>query len=166
MFALERTDSSTGPVQPGELIRLKSLQTGAYGRVGPVGSATTMGGAARTGPRGGATPGLVKIIGRGLLQAAGGCTAEGLLFDQASAATASNLTYTGTGLSYNGVPLVQAPGSNALVASSDPACSVPDGGLLSFSPAALSAMPPPVKPPLVGACQAGRCERLSGGPPS
>jgi hypothetical protein len=161
VFTLERAGSGSGPVQLGELVRLKNLLTGMYGRVGAAGSSTSKGAAPRTATPsstkpGAAKSGMVKIINRGLLQTATSCTAEGLVFDQASAATASSLTYTGTGtgtgLSYNGVPLVQTPGSNELVASSDPACSVTSGSLLTFSPAVLSAMPPPARPP--GTCQA------------
>jgi hypothetical protein len=41
----------------------------------------------------------------------------------------------GNGLSYNGVPLVQTPGTGTLVRSSDPACKVPDGDKFTFPPA-------------------------------
>ena len=51
-------------------------------------------------------------------------------------AGASILTYTGTGLSYMGVPLVQLPESGTLVLSSDPACKLPpDGDKFTFPPA-------------------------------
>ena len=52
-------------------------------------------------------------------------------------ATATILTYTGSGLSYNGVPLVEVPPSKTLVLSGDAACTVPGGDKLTFPPATL-----------------------------
>jgi hypothetical protein len=48
------------------------------------------------------------------------------------------LTYTGSGLSFNGVPLVVLPPSMTLVLSADPACTVPGGDKLTLPPASLS----------------------------
>ena len=55
-----------------------------------------------------------------------------MICDQPDAASATALTYTGNGLSYNGVPLVQAPDTGVLTASSDPACQSPGGGVMTF----------------------------------
>jgi hypothetical protein len=65
-----------------------------------------------------------------------GCNTQGMLCDQESSATATVLTYTGLGLIYGGVALVQQPGTKTLVLSNDPACSVPDGDRLTFPPGA------------------------------
>jgi hypothetical protein len=61
----------------------------------------------------------------------------GVICDQDTIAGASILTYTGTGMTYNGVPLVQSPISHTLILSADPACTVPGGDKISFPPAAL-----------------------------
>jgi len=74
---------------------------------------------------------------RGLLQVPSSCATQGVLCDQDSAANATILTYTGSGLSYQGTPLVQSPGSATLLLSADPACSAPGGDKLTFPPAAL-----------------------------
>ena len=60
------------------------------------------------------------------------CTGPTMICDQPDAASATALTYTGNGLSYNGVPLVQAPDTGVLTASSDPACQSPGGGVMTF----------------------------------
>ena len=65
------------------------------------------------------------------------CATMGVICDQDSIANASILTYTGTGMSYNGVPLVQSPNTNTLLLSADPACTVPGGDKLTFPPAFL-----------------------------
>jgi hypothetical protein len=69
---------------------------------------------------------------RGLLQTPSSCATKGIICDQDTIATASILTFTGSGLSYNGVPLVQSPVSGTIILSSDPACTVPGGGQMTF----------------------------------
>jgi hypothetical protein len=76
--------------------------------------------------------------GRHLLQVPSSCATQGVICDQDTIATASILTYTGNGLAYNGVPLVQSPVSKTLLLSSDPACTVPGGDKITFPPAILS----------------------------
>jgi hypothetical protein len=66
----------------------------------------------------------------------GGCNTQGMLCDQLEPSTATILTYTGTGLAYNGVPLVQLPGSGTLVLRNDPKCGEPGGDKLVFPPGA------------------------------
>ena len=65
------------------------------------------------------------------------CATQGVICDLTTAADATIFTYTGHGLQYNGVPLVQTPGSRTLVLSSDPACQAPDGDSFSFPLVAL-----------------------------
>lgn len=77
---------------------------------------------------------------RGLLQSSS-CATQGVLCDQTSPANATILTYTGSGLSYQGVPLVQSPTTGTLRLSADPLCTVPGGDKLSFPPAALCEFP-------------------------
>jgi hypothetical protein len=74
---------------------------------------------------------------RGLLALPASCATQGVLCDQDSTAAATILTYTGSGLSYQGTPLVQSPGSGTLLLSADPACSVAGGDKLTFPPVAL-----------------------------
>ncbi len=62
------------------------------------------------------------------------CLTRGMLCDQSSPSSATVLTYTGDGLTYNGVPLVQQPVTRTLVLSSDPACSEPGGEKFKFPP--------------------------------
>ena len=50
---------------------------------------------------------------------------------------ATPLVYDAGGLSYQGTPLVQSPGSATLLLSADPACSVPGGDKLTFPAAVL-----------------------------
>jgi hypothetical protein len=57
-----------------------------------------------------------------------------MLCDQDDASDATVLTYTGLGLAYIGVLLVQQPVTSTLVLSSDPACSVPGGDRFTFPP--------------------------------
>jgi hypothetical protein len=65
------------------------------------------------------------------------CATQGVICDLTTAADATIFTYTGHGLQYNGVPLVQTPGSRTLVLSSNPACQAPDGDSFSFPLVAL-----------------------------
>ena len=107
--------SSSTPIQPGETTQLKNAQTGKYCRLVPL------------------PPGFPSPNAR--------CNTQGMLCDQDSLATATTLTYTGSGLSYNGVPLVEMPPSRTLVLSADPACTLPGGDKLTFPPALLGELP-------------------------
>ena len=78
-----------------------------------------------------------KSASRGLLQVPSSCATQGVLCDLDSPTGATILTYTGYGMSYNGVPLVQSPNSKTLLLSSDPACTVPGGEQMTFPPANL-----------------------------
>jgi hypothetical protein len=78
-----------------------------------------------------------KTASRGLLQVPSSCATQGVLCDLDSPTGATILTYTGYGMSYNGVPLVQSPNSKTLLLSSDPACTVPGGEQMTFPPANL-----------------------------
>jgi hypothetical protein len=73
------------------------------------------------------------------------CVDRGVLCDQDTASAATNLTFTGDGLKYNGVPLVVSPGSRTLVLSADPSCMEPAGDKFDF----------PVAPPPPGEALAG-----------
>ena len=98
------------PIKPGETTQLKNTQTGKYCRLEEL-------------PAGYVSPTT--------------CNTQGVICDQDTIATATILTYTGSGLAYNGVPLVEVPPSRTLVLSSDAACTVPDGDKLTFPPAVL-----------------------------
>jgi hypothetical protein len=63
------------------------------------------------------------------------CTTQGLVCDQASAAGASSLTWSGNSITSGGVPLVQHVSSTMLTLSADPACGVPCGDKLTARPA-------------------------------
>ena len=129
------------PIQLGEALLLKNAQTGQLCRLAPLPAGyllhapVTSVTALSQAPPPNKSSGVIKIIGRGLLQQAASCAAtQGLLCDQASSAGASNLTYTGSGLAFNGVPLVVSPGSKTLLLSADPACTVPGGDQLAIEP--------------------------------
>jgi hypothetical protein len=47
------------------------------------------------------------------------------------------MTYTGSGLAYNGVPLVETAPSGTLVLTSDPSCATADGTTMTFPLATL-----------------------------
>jgi hypothetical protein len=102
--------SDPTPIQPGETTQLKNAQTSKYCRLAQL------------------PPGLVSPTA---------CNTQGVICDQDTLATATVLTYTGSGLSFNGVPLVEVPPSKTLVLSADPACTVPGGDKLTFPPATL-----------------------------
>ncbi len=70
------------------------------------------------------------------------CRIQGMLCDQSSPSGATILTYTGTGLAFQGTPLVQQPVTGTLVLSSDPSCREPGGDKFTFPPAPL----PPLTP--------------------
>ena len=121
-------------IQPGETTQLRNVQTGKYCRLAQLPSTYPMAAARLTKSTGNSAGITAK---RGLMQAPSSCATQGVICDQDTIATATILTYTGSGLSYNGVPLVQSPPSKTLVLSSDPACTVPNGAVLSFPPATL-----------------------------
>jgi hypothetical protein len=98
------------PIMPGETTQLQNTQTGKYCRLTQL-------------PAGYVSPTT--------------CNTQGVICDQDTLATATILTYTGTGLSFTGVPLVEVPPSRTLVLSADPACTVPDGDKLTFPLAVL-----------------------------
>ncbi len=102
--------SSTTPIQPGETTYLRNLQTGKYCRLATL---------------------------AGITVSPSTCSTQGVLCDQDTTAAATILTYTGSGLSYNGVPLVQVAPSKTLVLTADPACTVPGGDTLTFPLATL-----------------------------
>ncbi len=93
------------PIQPGETTILRNAQTGLYCRLVLLPTSTAQ------------------------------CPAQGMVCDQGSPSAATIMTYTGSGLSYGGTPLVQQPVTNTLILSSEPACSVPNGAQMSFPPA-------------------------------
>jgi hypothetical protein len=116
IFTAYRPSAPTDPtpIQPGETTQLRNAQTGLYCRLATL-------------PAGTVSPST--------------CNTQGVICDQDTIATASVLTYTGSGLSYNGVPLVEAAPSKTLVLSADPACTVPGGDKLAFPPATLRELP-------------------------
>ena len=99
--------SDTTPISKGETVVFRNVQTGLWCRLAPFSGA-----------------------GTGSSQ----CNTQGVLCDKGSMQDATTLTYEGDGLSYNGVPLVQLPGSGTLVLSSDASCSVPGGDSFKFPP--------------------------------
>ncbi len=135
------------PIQPGETAQLKNAQTGKYCRIAALTSGyplskpiSVLSKKAKLPPRGVAAASFrakISPSGRHLLQVPSSCATQGVLCDQDTIATSSTLTYTGLGMSYNGVPLVQSPNSRVLLLSSDPSCTTPGGNLLTFPPAAL-----------------------------
>lgn len=142
------TPSSSAFVLPGQTAFFQNLQTGLFCRLIPVPSTYPLvmpSRAAwnRTAPR----PPIRAAVAASAVRTAevpSGCATSGIVCDQATAATATELTYTGYGLSHQGTPLVQTPGTSTLVLSSDRACTVPGGGLMSFPPAAGPLSPPPL----------------------
>jgi hypothetical protein len=132
---------STTAATPGETVILRNLQTGLFCRLVPVPAAYPLSvpGASRRNRALGPPP-AAQI---GLKAVPASCATLGVVCDQPTAVTATVLTYTGFGLSYEGVPLVQTPGSRTLVLSSSPDCTTPGGGQLSFPLAPASRAPPP-----------------------
>jgi hypothetical protein len=121
--------SSTSSIYPGGDLVLKSLQTGLYCRL-----ATATVGVLRS-PARGTTP-------KGT--APDRCATKGLVCDQPSFEAAFPFTYTGTGLQYQGVPLVQAPVTGVMLLTSDAACATAAGAAFTFpvAPAAAPAREP------------------------
>jgi hypothetical protein len=129
------------PIDPGETAQLKNAQTGKFCRVASLPSSYPLNkrkvSSRKTTTKNAKTAGK----GRHLLQTPSSCATQGVICDQDTIATASVLTYTGSGLSYNGLPLVQTPVSKTLVLSADPACTTPGGSKLTFPPATLGEWP-------------------------
>jgi hypothetical protein len=115
--------SDPTPIPPGGATVLKNAQTGKYCRMAQLPAGYPL------------SQPIATSRTRGLLQVPSSCATQGMICDQDTIATASNLTYTGSGMSLNGVPLVQSPVSKTLLLSSDPACTVPGGDRMTFPPA-------------------------------
>ncbi len=82
---------------------------------------------------------------------------QGVLCDQPSTATATALTYTGTGLSYGGVPLMApAPGAPLVLANSTSAPLTPTTDDMAFAP---TGPPLPANSPIAIACASGLYDR-------
>jgi hypothetical protein len=117
--------SDATPIQPGEALQLLHQLTGKYCRLAdlPAGLVSP--------PQVVAQDASLRLQARRLALA---CIAQGLICDQDSVVTATVLTFTGTGLAFNGVPLMVMPPSNTLVLSSDPSCASPGSSQLTFRP--------------------------------
>jgi hypothetical protein len=115
------------PIQPGEALQLQSQQTGKYCRLAdlPVVSSP------QVVAQGASTRNLARR------RQAIACSIQGLICDQDSIATATVLTFTGTGLAYTSVPLAAMQPSNTLALSLDPSCASPGSTQLTFPPALL-----------------------------
>jgi hypothetical protein len=160
VYSAYRPDNASDPtpIMPGETTYLRNTQTGKYCRLAQLPAAYPLktGPAVRTrqqlakkpppSPKGpvvrtrltspkASSSGLA--AGRHLLQTPSSCATQGVLCDQDSAANAAILTYTGTGMSYQGTPLVLSPVTRTLLLSADPACTSPTGGLFTFPPATM-----------------------------
>lgn len=139
------------PIQPGSNMILVSKRTGLFCRLADITVATPLVHPARA----------AKM--RGLLQN-NVCQTKGLLCDAVSAPEAAVLQYTGSGMSNNGVPLVQSPNTLTIIASGDPACSAPNGNVFAFAlvPGALLHLPgcpDQPTPPCQAACMCAACMR-------
>ena len=126
-----RTDNATSPATSG---------TGTGSTAPEQYSAYVPGNVNSTSPILPGQPTIIKSVQTGLYcrlaPLASNVTKLVMLCDQASAASASNLTYTGGGLSYNGVPLVSTGGGAPLMlanTTATPAGATDDN--LSFPPA-------------------------------
>jgi hypothetical protein len=149
--AYNRSDlADPTPIAPGETTLMRNTQTGLYCRLVPVPAgyslkSTINAFAKRRTPPGRSQPvaGATASAKRGLRQfATPNCNTQGVVCDQTSPANAVVLTYTGTGLSYQGVPLVVSPVTKTLVLSGDPACTTPGGDKLTFPPATMGERQP------------------------
>jgi hypothetical protein len=63
-----------------------------------------------------------------------GCLTQGMLCDVRSSEQASQITYNGIGLSYQGMPLVQQKGTKTLLLTDDPTCTELGTDWLDFPP--------------------------------
>jgi hypothetical protein len=136
------------PIYPGKTTVLKNQQTNMFCRLAPPPGPVSKGrehrtpagtsAAMRPPPAAGRSKRTSNASGTMLaapFQAASvSCTGQVVLCDQPTPATATVLTYTGSGLSYNGVPLAQTPVSRTLMLSADPACRAPGGDSMTFPP--------------------------------
>jgi hypothetical protein len=111
--------SDATPIQPGGSMVLMSKRTSMYCRFAAITVTTPLSNTVRAN----------KI--RGLLQS-GTCNSQGLICDVADVSGAAVMLYSGSGMSYNGVPLVQSPNTLTIIASGDPACSAPGGASFVF----------------------------------
>ena len=134
--------TSTTPIQPGQTTQLRNTHTGLYCRLAQLPSTYPVSKAKlfRVSQRQPPPLGRIKKAPRttrnaSMQQTSTSCNTQGIICDQPTVATATVLTYTGSGMSFNGTPLVQSTGSKTLILSSDPACTVPNGGILSLPPA-------------------------------
>jgi hypothetical protein len=104
--------SSTAPLSPGSSVILYSAATGAYCRVADLSTGR-----------------------RRMLLDSSSCPTQSLVCDAPTAAGASILTWTGSGLSYQGIPYVQQPGGTTMGFTADPVCSmIGSSSTISVSP--------------------------------
>jgi hypothetical protein len=144
---------NTAPVSLGETLILRNLQTGLLCRLVPVPAGYPLSVPLPGGRRSRALGLLAAGADIGLMAVPASCATYGVIADQLTEATATVLTYTGWGMSYQGVPLVQSPGTRTLILSSRAECSVAGGQKLGF-PLAPPLLPPP--PALGGTGEHGR----------
>ena len=147
--------NSNALIQPGDTLILRNLQTQLFCRLVPVPDGYPLSLPAGRRTRASAPPprGIsFKRITINALSAT--CATFGVVCDQQTTATGSALTYNGYGLSYQGVPLVQTPGTATLILSNATECRVQGGEQLRFSLAPPSPPPPPLTPK--GAYSCGR----------
>jgi hypothetical protein len=113
--------SSSSPIQPGNTTVLKNVATGKWCRLELLSPNTA--------------PGTLQASSRSAASVVSGCNgAVGVVCDQATAAGGTVLTYTGSGLSYQGVALLVLPVSQQLVLppSSNTSCGGGGNSTLSF----------------------------------
>jgi hypothetical protein len=120
------------PIDPGETAQFRNAQTGKYCRIAqlPAGYILSQ-------PVSALDTEASSAGARHLLQTPTSCATQGIVCDLDTIAGATILTYTGSGLSFNGVPLVQSPVSKTLLLSANPACTAPGGDRITFPPAIL-----------------------------
>ncbi len=98
-FTFRSPTDPTAPIHPGELVLVRSNQTGMYCRVANVTSPSAAG-ASGAGGSG--------LQGRHLLQPLTSA-APGMICDVANPEDATNFTWTGSSIDYSGAPLTAAP---------------------------------------------------------
>jgi hypothetical protein len=136
-------------IQPGGTAVLLNLQTGLYCRLVPVPAGYPLSVPLSVPLPGGrrawssAPPGVLTALDVTAQLLPPSCATFGVVCHQPSAATGTVLTYNGYGMSYQGVPLVQTPGTATLILSNATECTVPSGGRLSFPLAPLQSPRPP-----------------------
>jgi hypothetical protein len=141
--------ANTAPIKPGETMVLRNLQTGLFCRLVPIPSGYPLSVPGGRRARGLALPpGAASTFTVAASALPPSCATFGVIADQPTAATAVVLTYNGYGMSYQGVPLVQSPGTATLILSNATGCTQAGGNRLRFVLAPLvSAQPPPPTPP-------------------